>query len=300
MIKVLGLGDSLMDRYLYAGMKYPGGNAYNFAVKAKQYGADAAFMGKIANDADKENILRPLIELGIDISHCQYEDGENGYTEITLTDGERTIDPGNYGGIVTKSPLAFSEDDIAYMKTFQFVHTSIYSGLDEQIPHLAEKGVRFTYDFSSDFTQEQMKLLCPHLAYGLFSAEDIESARGIAKYAKKLGIGCAVATAGNAGAVVCSDIGYTEAPGLKLAAPVVDTMACGDSFITGFLIANEISENLYYANIDNDREYEEPSLDAASYETYVQAALTNSIYQGHLLAAKNCMVKGGVGFGVQL
>lgn len=46
MIKVLGLGDSLMDRYVDEGIKYPGGNALNFAVKAKQYGADVAFMGK--------------------------------------------------------------------------------------------------------------------------------------------------------------------------------------------------------------------------------------------------------------
>lgn len=240
------------------------------------------------------------MELDIDYSHCRFENGENGYTIIQIIDGERVIDPGNYGGIVTESPLVFSDEDIRYIKGFQLVHTSVYSGIDEQIPVLAEAGIRLSYDFSCEYTEEKIRKLCPYLVYGLFSCEEMDQARKVVKYAKDMKLGCAVATVGKKGAVVYSDIGYTEVPGLKLEAEVIDTMACGDSFITGFLLANEISENMYYANLFKRNNKEEISLEDESYYKYVQAALTNSIYQGHLLAAKNCLVRGAFGYGVPI
>jgi len=297
-MRVLGLGDSIVDRYYYQKKMYPGGNAYNFAVKAKQMGAEAAFMGKIANDSAKDTILRPLREMGIDISHCQYGEGENGYTEVTLENGDRTIGPGNYGGIVTKDPLRFSEDDIEYLRTFQIVHTSCYSGIDEQILYLAGRGVRFTYDFSSEFTEEQMRSLCPVIAYGLFSCESLEKARETVRKAYSYGLGCAVSTAGNAGAAVCTEIGLTEAFGLKLKKEPLDTMGCGDAFFTGFILANEASEQLYYASLDGSDHLEE--LEEESVMRYIDAAVRHSIYQGHFLAAKSCFVPGGVGYGEEL
>ena len=297
-MRVIGLGDSVVDRYYHLEKMYPGGNAYNFAVKAKLMGADAAFMGKIANDSYRKVILRPLKEFGIDISHCQYSDGENGYTEVTLENGDRIIGPGNYGGIVTKEPLEFNEEDVEYLRTFQIVHTSCYSGIDDQIPKLAEAGVRITYDFSSEFTDEQMKELCPTIAYGQFSCENLEDARKIAQKAYAYGLGCAVATAGNEGAVVCTEIGLTEAPGLKLKGKPLDTMGCGDAFFTGFVLANEASESLFYATLDGVNHLKD--LEEESVFRYIDAAVRHSIYQGHYLAAKSCFVEGGVGYGEDL
>lgn len=294
-MKVIGLGDSLVDRYYDKNMVYPGGNAYNFAVKAKQMGAEAAFMGKIAEDGMKEIILKPLREMGIDYSHCQFAAGENGYTEITMREGERIIGPGNYGGIVVSNPLMFDEDDIAYLKEFQIVHTSCYSGLDAQIPGLAKAGVRMTYDFSNEYTENQMRRLCPVIAYGLFSAETLKDARAVTQKAYEYGLGCAVATAGNAGAVVHCEIGVIEAPGLRLKGKPRDTMGCGDAFFTGFILANEASEQLYYAKLDGEEHLKD--LEEESVERYVKAAVTHSIYQGHYLAAKSCFIEGGVGYG---
>lgn len=294
-MKVIGLGDSVVERYYHKNRVYPGGNAYNFAVKARQMGAEAAFMGRIAEDDVKDIILKPLQEMGIDYSHCQFSVGENGYTEITMKDGERMIGPGNYGGIVISNPLSFEEKDIAYLKGFQIVHTSCYSGLDDQIPRLAEAGVRITYDFSDEYTEDQMKELCPAIAYGLFSAKTLEDARTIAQKAYRYGLGCAVATAGNAGAVVHCEIGAIEVPGLKLKEMPLDTMGCGDAFFAGFILANEASEQLYYARIDGKDHLKD--LEDESVERYVRAAVTHSIYQGHYLAAKSCFIEGGIGHG---
>ena len=38
-MKLLGLGDSVMDAYLFQNKCYPGGNAVNVAVLAKRAGA---------------------------------------------------------------------------------------------------------------------------------------------------------------------------------------------------------------------------------------------------------------------
>lgn len=42
MIKVLGIGDNVCDKYLHIKTIYPGGNALNIAVFAKLSGAEAA------------------------------------------------------------------------------------------------------------------------------------------------------------------------------------------------------------------------------------------------------------------
>lgn len=44
-IRVIGIGDNVVDKYLHSGMMYPGGNALNFSVYAKQAGASSAFIG---------------------------------------------------------------------------------------------------------------------------------------------------------------------------------------------------------------------------------------------------------------
>ena len=41
-VKVLGIGDNVVDKYLNLGLMFPGGNALNVAVFAHRYGADAA------------------------------------------------------------------------------------------------------------------------------------------------------------------------------------------------------------------------------------------------------------------
>ena len=38
MLRVLGLGDNVVDKYMHIRTMYPGGNALNFAVYAKMFG----------------------------------------------------------------------------------------------------------------------------------------------------------------------------------------------------------------------------------------------------------------------
>ena len=54
-MKLLGLGDNVMDAYLFRGELYPGGNAANVAVLAKRAGAEkSGYIGGLATDAADE------------------------------------------------------------------------------------------------------------------------------------------------------------------------------------------------------------------------------------------------------
>ena len=43
-MRLLGLGDNVIDYYTNTGAVYPGGNAFNAAVHASILGAEAAYM----------------------------------------------------------------------------------------------------------------------------------------------------------------------------------------------------------------------------------------------------------------
>ncbi len=47
-MKVLGLGDNVVDKYENLGIMYPGGNSLNFAVFAKKLGHESSFMEFLA------------------------------------------------------------------------------------------------------------------------------------------------------------------------------------------------------------------------------------------------------------
>lgn len=56
-MKLLGLGDNVMDAYLFRGELYPGGNAANVAVLAKRAGAEKS--GYIGQQTLPANISAP-------------------------------------------------------------------------------------------------------------------------------------------------------------------------------------------------------------------------------------------------
>ena len=68
--KVIGFGDNVADRYTNARIMFPGGNAVNFAVYAKEAGMDSSYLGVFGNDDIAEHIKASLTEIGVDISHC--------------------------------------------------------------------------------------------------------------------------------------------------------------------------------------------------------------------------------------
>lgn len=52
-MKIAGIGDNVIDRYMNMGIMFPGGNAVNFAAHAALLGAEAAYVGSIGADSRK-------------------------------------------------------------------------------------------------------------------------------------------------------------------------------------------------------------------------------------------------------
>ena len=82
MLRVLGLGDNVVDKYMHTHTMYPGGNALNFAVYAKMFGIEAGYLGVFGDDEAAIHVYNTAHELRLDLSHCRFHTGENGYAEV--------------------------------------------------------------------------------------------------------------------------------------------------------------------------------------------------------------------------
>ena len=49
-IRVIGVGDNVVDKYMHTKTMYPGGNAFNFSAYASMLGASSSYMGVFGSD----------------------------------------------------------------------------------------------------------------------------------------------------------------------------------------------------------------------------------------------------------
>lgn len=236
-MKVIGIGDNVVDDYLNVRTMFPGGNALNFSVYASMLGCEAAYLGVFGNDDAGAHVHRTLEGLGVDTSSCRSADGPNGRAELTHRGGERIFLGSNEGGVSKTVPMEFIFDDIDYLQRFSLAHTSAYSYIDAYLPRLQALDLPVSYDFSDDFDTDHALSLCGYIDFGFFSCADRSEAatRNLLEEAVRRGCRLVSATLGPAGAVLFDGRAwYRQAPH-----PVTptDTLGAGDAFICGFLIS---------------------------------------------------------------
>jgi fructoselysine 6-kinase len=235
-MKLIGIGDNVVDVYQDRNEMFPGGNALNVAVLSKQFGGvETAFIGIIGNDTEGAHIVYSLIENGVDISHVRRAYGESGKAYVDLNaEGDRIFIKSNQGGIQSKLKLRLSEDDYQYIKSYEVVHTSIYSNLEEELPKL-QKHLSVSYDFSNHYTQETLERVCPFIQFAFLSGSELseEELENLAGTIHQLGTPNVIITRGSQG-VFYSNGTDRVFQGIEQA-NVTDTLGAGDSFISGFL-----------------------------------------------------------------
>ena len=69
-MKLIALGDNVIDYYHNTQECFPGGNAVNVAVHAARLGAQAEYLGSLGDDKMAHIVEKALRENGVDISHC--------------------------------------------------------------------------------------------------------------------------------------------------------------------------------------------------------------------------------------
>lgn len=280
-MRVIGLGDNVVDKYHHLKTMFPGGNALNFAVYAKMLGIEAAYCGVFGNDQVGDHIKSVMNELGIDISTCVTRQGENGYAEVNLVEGDRVFFGGNKGGISKTEPLVLTDELIAILKEYEIIHSSCYSFLEGELAKLKDRQGILSFDFSNRISPDYLEEVCPHVDVAFFSAGDLESMEEIDALLKKgIELGCAmtVASMGTRGQRVYDGQAFYSGK-VKLVEPV-DTLGAGDSFFTQFILS--IVEQGWRKGEGVGKQVVEHAFDLAAD-----------------FSAKTCMVYGAFGHGAE-
>jgi len=278
-MKVIGIGDNVVDDYIHIRTMFPGGNALNFSVYGSMLGCDSAYLGVFGSDESAKHVQQTLAEAGVDTSHCRSVDGPNGRAILAIEDGERVFISSNEGGISKSVPMKFIFDDLDYLQSFSIVHTGAYGYMDSYLAQLQQLNPLISYDFSDDFESEYALSLCQYIDFGFFSCAEWteEAAMELLEKAVNKGCSVAVATRGPHEVILYDGLSwFRQAP--RAVIPL-DTLGAGDAFISGFLIS-------YVWGKDN---------------TSVQPALLieNSLGKAASFAAEICQLHGAFGYGLR-
>ena len=236
-MKIIGIGDNVVDDYAHIRTMFPGGNALNVSVYASKLGCDSAYLGVYGTDAAAELVQQTLAEIGVDSSHCRSADGANGRAILTIEDGERVFVGSNEGGVSKTVSMEFIFDDIDYLQSFSVAHTSAYSYVDDQLARLQPLIPVISYDFSDDFDVEHALSLCQYVDIAFFSCAEWSEDGTTDLLEKAVSLGCtlSVATRGPHEAILFDGQSwFRQAP---YSVTPTDTLGAGDAFICGFLVS---------------------------------------------------------------
>lgn len=293
-MRVLGLGDNVVDKYMHIMVMYPGGNALNFAVYGKMMGAEAAYMGNFGDDEEARHVHETIAKLGLDISHCRFLKGENGAARVTLIEGDRVFLGSNQGGVSAQYPPVLSRLDLEYIHSFDLVHTSKFSHLEDQMPQLREAARFLSMDFSNSYTEEYLKEYCPYVDCACVSCGEESQEEDVTRRIETIvDYGCrhvVIATRGAKGSYVWVDGKiYRQSPCLVKAK---DTMGAGDSFITSFLVN-------YVGGLEYAVDFPEISdmAGVTTAEGYRDLLVKTSLYKAAVFSSRNCLRDGSFGYG---
>lgn len=280
-MRVIGIGDNVVDRYTDRRVMFPGGNAVNFAVYAKQCGADAAYLGLLADEPEGRLIRDSLNTLGIDVSMSPLQEGlTTERCDVTVKSGDRVFVGVEYGE-GTWEPLRLHDEHITYLKQFDVIHCGCYGEMAEEVAKLDVCEAVKTYDFSEEEeyrTDAYLETVCPHIDIALFSGSSMDEAERlrVREKAVSLGTGLVVITDGSKGQIIWD--GIREYTGCVKMVDAVDTMGAGDSFFTAFVI------ELVGRGYRKGTKVAEEDISAAA-------------RQGADFSAQVCMNEGAFGFG---
>lgn len=294
MLKVLGLGDNVVDIYLHTNTMYPGGNALNFAVFAHLLGYTAGYMGVFGDDAPADHVLRTVQSLGLDVSHCRCFPGENGMARVTLVDGDRVFLPSNKGGICKLHPWDLTRLDEQYVQGFDLVHSSCHSYTEGILPRLKELGVRVSFDFSNDYPEQYLQQVCPSLFAAVLSCGHLEDEAivSLMRHVQGLGPELVLATRGARGALLLKGGEFFEQSPCLVRA--LDTLGAGDSFLTAFL-CNYLDGMRYGADFPSAG----GSRGLTTRREYEHALIQVSLHKAAVFSADSCLRSGAFGYGVE-
>ncbi len=202
---LLCIGDNVVDLYLDRGVFFPGGNALNVAVLARRFGlSDVTYMGIIGNDREGDHVRACMEAEGLPTAHLRRVEGPNGKAQVTHdAQGDRVFVASNRGGIRRKLMLRMDEDDLALIAATGHVHSSCFSYLEPELPHIRAAARGVSFDFSTLHDPDYLAQVCPHVTTAFLSGQGLDDAgvSALIDQVRGLGPDTVCVTRGEQGAV---------------------------------------------------------------------------------------------------
>jgi sugar/nucleoside kinase (ribokinase family) len=230
-VRLLAVGDNVVDCYPDLGVMFPGGNAVNVAVNAVRCNARAGYVGALGTDRAGRLLHRALGEEGVDLDLVRVVDGPNARAVVRIVDGNRVFESGELG----VSRFRVSDPDLAAAAAADIVHTGECSMTEPDLPRLARAARLLSFDFSErpwDYITEHAGLV--GIAILSLPEGRRDDAVNLARRVRGLGPERVVVSRGAQGALLLGPGGLTEAHAGT--GPVVDTLGAGDALIARLLV----------------------------------------------------------------
>ena len=299
-MRVLGIGDNVVDRYLHINTMFPGGNSLNFCVYSAMMGADSAYLGVFGGDREASLVKSALKGHNVDFSHSRETALATNRCSVDLYDGDRDIgDDPNYD-LFAECPIVLNEGDLDYVASFDVVHTSIYAHIEDQLSAIRQRGPMVVYDFSHMWTEELLKKVCPNVDVAFFSIGHMSDSEGEAFLERAVSLGCrmAVGTRGKRGACVANGRRLYSTMPYNALGSVKDTLGAGDSFLVGFVL------NLAAAGDFLRRTTQTGDIEVLwsqrDREDFYDRSIESAMAFCNLLAARTCQVDAAFGQGAPI
>lgn len=230
-MRLLGIGDNVVDCYADEGMMYPGGNAVNVAVFARRAGVESAYQGVVGSDPAGHLVIEALQDEGVDVERVQMVSGGNAYATVRVTSGERHFLTSDDG----VSAFELSGGELAALGDFDIVHTASTGSLFTQVAFMA-RYTKVSFDFSRERDPSYIEKIAPHLAFATFSAGDLDIPQAVRllRTTYDQGSEIVVATRGAEGSLLFDGKKVWR----QAATPVrvVDSLGAGDAYVAGIIV----------------------------------------------------------------
>ncbi|WP_046119136.1 PfkB family carbohydrate kinase [Ensifer aridi] len=231
MVKIVAMGDNVVDCYLARNEMYPGGNCLNVAVHASRFGAPSAYIGAIGRDKAGELILAALLSERVEVSRLRHIEGPTAYCLIGHRKADRVFLEFDLG----VSMFTPSKQDLGYLANFDAVHIGQSSGLDAWVA-AASRNSLISYDFSTRREPEYLSEIGRHCFLSSISGAGLPEMELNTLTTRLLAAGSrwVLVTRGRAGAALYgASCAYAHPARLVEA---VDTLGAGDTFIARTLV----------------------------------------------------------------
>lgn len=171
-MKMIAVGDNVVDCYLDQQIYYPGGNAVNVAVGCKRNGfEEVAYLGVFGDDPEARHIQWSLQQEGISFERSRHLHAISGHPAVQLMPGgDRAFVGGPKDTAQHIVRLRLMPDDLSYIKTFDICHTSCYSSIEPELPKL-KNACSVSFDFSNETNKkEYLAIVCPYVRFAFSAA----------------------------------------------------------------------------------------------------------------------------------